>query len=145
MIHINGLSGAMMAIDAETIALWDIAKRVKEDFGIPISEQIYYNGTAQISKATQIDGPTALTMIRVQVECYQCGRKLEKHPLCAQCLDASHCDEQCQREDWETHRKVCKRMKKEPDHKHNYIKVFPNGMRDNNEFDLECTICGKMI
>ena len=147
MIRINGLSCEMMMIDIETVALWDIAKQVKEDFGTPVSEQIYYNGTSQISKSSQIEAQAVLTMVRVQVECYNCGRKLDKHPLCAQCLDANYCDETCQREDWKTHRKVCKRMKKEEpdDHEHNYIKVFPNGMRDNNEFDLKCTICGKII
>ena len=115
MIRINGLSGEMMVIDIETVALWDIAKQVKVDFGISVSEQIYYNGTSQISKATQIEAPAVLTMVRVEVECYHCGRKLDKHPLCAQCLDASYCDEKWQKEDWEAHRKVCKRMKKEPD------------------------------
>ena len=145
MIRINGLAGEMMVIDTETIALWDIAKQIKEDFGIPVSEQIYYNGTSQISKSSHIEGPAALTMVRVGVECFHCGRKLEKHPLCAQCLDANYCDETCQKKDWKTHRDVCKRMKKETDHECNYIKVFPNGMRDNNEYDLKCTICGKIV
>ena len=124
--------------------LWDVAKKVKRDFGIPRGEQIYYQGNDQMSKSTQVQGAIDITMVRVQVSCSGCGKKQRKYRVCGHCLDAHYCDETCQRGHWKCHKKMCRAVQEEQsvEHEHDYKKVFPNGPRDNNEFDLVCNICG---
>ena len=87
----------------------------------------------------QIQGEMTLTLVRCPVTCSGCGRTQKKHKykVCGGCLDVCYCSEGCQKGHWNCHKQKCMGKK----HEHKYKKVYPNGMRDNNEYDLVCE-CG---
>jgi len=139
MIHISGISGEITRFDVSDITLWEIATMVRHKFGIPRCEQNYYRGDEPLSKSMKIQGEIQLTMIRCRVTCAGCGKsqKKRKYKLCGGCMDVCYCSTSCQRGHWKCHKKKCVK------HEHKYVKVFPNGPRDNNEYDLVCE-CGSV-
>ena len=140
MIRISGISGELIRFDANDVTLFEIATMVRRNLGIPQSEQKYYHGDKLLPKATKIQASVDLTMLRCQVSCEVCGdyQTKRKYQSCAKCSDIFYCSDSCQREDWQTHKKKCIK------HEHKYNKVFPNGMRDNHEYDLVCD-CGHVL
>jgi hypothetical protein len=147
MISISGISGEITKFDVSDATLWEIATKVKRELGIPKGEQKYYRGCELLSKSMRIQGPVEITMIRSPVNCGGCGRarKSGEYRLCGKCLDVCYCDEICQRQNWNCHKMTCMGKKiRELDHEHKYKKVYPNGQRDNNEYDLVCD-CGHVV
>ena len=151
MIRISGLSGEMASFNiTKAMQLWDVATKVKKEFGIPRGEQVYYQGYEKMSKAMFLKGPIDVTMMRVRVKCTGCGRKQQKrkYQACGRCRDAHYCCSECQRQHWKYHKADCKASKTQKDEavqnecEHDYTKSFPSGARDNNEYDLVCKKCG---
>ena len=139
MIRIFGISGEIARFDASDVTLWEMSAMVKCKLGIPRSEQKYYRENEPLMKSMKIQGSVDLTMVRCEVNCAACGKyqKKRKYQVCGECMDASYCSERCQKEDWTLHKKSCIK------HEHKYKKTFPNGMRDNTEYDLVCE-CGSV-
>ena len=145
MIRVCGPSGEMARFDGREMQLWDIATKVKKEFGIPRGEQIYYHRNDQLSKSMPVQGPIEITMVRVRVKCAGCGRNQRKRKYQAcRCRDAHYCGSGCQCEHWKYHKSDCKALQTQKteavqqDCEHDYTKVFPSGPRDNNEYDLVC-------
>jgi len=78
MIRISGISGEIMQFDVGGLTVWEIATKVKRDFGIPRREQKYYHGYTPLSMSMYIQGPVELTMVRSPVICGGCGRTEQK-------------------------------------------------------------------
>ena len=141
MIRISGISGEIAKFDLSDVTLWEIATMVRRKFGIPRCEQQYYRECEQVAKVMQIQGGMELTMVRCPVTCSGCGKaqRKRKYKVCGGCMDACYCSEVCQKGHWNCHKKKCVGKM----HEHKYKKVYPNGPRDNNEYDLVCE-CGRI-
>ena len=137
MICISGLSDTMTSFDESEMQVWDIATKVKHEFGIPRGEQSYYHGYKNLSKSMLVQSPIELTMLRIRVKCAGCGKtqRKRKYQVC-RCRDAYYCSSACQYQHWKYHKSDCKASKtqKVEDCEHEYKKVFPSGLRDNNEY-----------
>ena len=147
MIRISGISSEIMEVDVGGLTVWEIATKVKRNFGIPRREQKYYRGYTALSMSIYIQGPVELTMVRSPAICGGCGRteKNRRYKMCSNCLDTCYCSHVCQTGHWGCHKMKCRGKKKQKvNHEHKYVKVFPNGPRDNNEYDLVCE-CGSVL
>ena len=150
MIRVFHSSTVIASFDGD-ILLWDAAAQIKSTHGIPKGEQTYYDEAHNaISKSMVLCGAMDVTMRRSTVTCGGCGQEqtTTKYKICSGCRDVLYCGEGYQHEHWKIHKLTCKHgtRKRNSDEPlcqvHKYRKVFPEGLRDNNEFDLVCSVCG---
>ena len=149
MIRVYDMSGHLLCSDTCPVKLWDMATNIKRKFGFSRGEQTFVNGDEILSKSTTLTNAMEITLVRSDVvKCSGCGKIQRKRKLkcCGICLDAYYCNESCQKGHWKCRQNTCasgvKNKPEDVDHEHDYQKIFPNGPRDNNEFDLICKICG---
>ena len=153
MIRVFHNSIEVGRFDGSTM-LWDVATVIKRTLGIPVGEQTYYDMATHnaISKSTVLRGALEVTMKRSTVTCGGCCREqtTTKYKICSGCRDVLYCGESCQAEPWKIHKLTCKdggtRKRKSYTNAplcqvHKSRKFFPEGPRDNNEYDLVCTAC----
>ena len=146
MIRVYDTSGNLLSSDTQDALLWDVTSKIKRSHGIPRGEQTYVIGEETLSKSSTLTGPMEITLVQARIRCSGCGKAQQKrkYQTCGNCRDAYYCNKSCQSEHWKCHKKMCRAAQKEErvEHEHDYKRVFPNGPRDNNEFDLVCNVCG---